>query len=145
MYIKRHKVKRGGREYVYLRLVEAYRTGEGKVRHRVVVTLGREDELKASGQLDQLAGSFARLDPPPVGTRREVGPLLLGASYLERLGIRDVVDQAAPMRGRALLTTGRSSRRLSSTGCALPHRCMTWPGGRPRPPWPSCSTLRRGC
>jgi hypothetical protein len=36
---------------------------------------GREDELKASGQLEQLAASFARLDPPPAGTRRQVAML----------------------------------------------------------------------
>ena len=54
MYVKRHKVRRGGREYVYLRLVEAYRDPGGQVRHRLLRTLGREDQLKESGQLDQL-------------------------------------------------------------------------------------------
>lgn len=106
MYVKRHKVRRGGREYVYLRLVEAFRTDQGKVRHRTVATLGREDELKSSGQLDRLAGTFARLDPPPVGTRREVGPLLVVRAYLRRLGIAGILDRAVPMRGRALLTHG---------------------------------------
>src|SRR3984893_7298541 len=70
MYVKRHAVVRDGKRYVYLRLVEAYRDESGRVAHRVLRTLGREDELKASGQLEQLAASFARLDPPPVGTRR---------------------------------------------------------------------------
>ena len=74
--------------------------------HRVLRTLGREDELKASGQLEQLAASFARLDPPPAGTRRHVGPLLLVAHYLARLGLVELVDAAAPMRGRAMLTHG---------------------------------------
>jgi hypothetical protein len=37
------------------------------VRQRVLITLGREDELKASGQLKQRMGSFARLDPPMAG------------------------------------------------------------------------------
>ncbi|MGH3998437.1 MAG: IS1634 family transposase [Pseudonocardiaceae bacterium] len=106
MYVKRHTVSKQGRRYVYLRLVEAYRDAGGKVRHRVLRTLGREDQLKASGQLDQLAASFARLDPPPVGTRRHVGPLLLVAHYLARLGLVDLVDRAAPMRGRAQLTHG---------------------------------------
>src|SRR5688572_31456343 len=86
MYVKRATVKRGESSYVYLRLVEAYRQ-DGKVRHRVIANLGREDELKASGQLDQLAASFARLDPPPWGTRREVGSLLLVRHYLQRLGL----------------------------------------------------------
>ena len=41
MYVKRHKVRKGGRSYVYLRLVEAYRDEGGQVRHRLVATLGR--------------------------------------------------------------------------------------------------------
>ena len=106
MYVKRHAVVKGGKRYVYLRLVRAYRDADGRVRHEVLGTLGREDELKASGQLDQLAASFARLDPPPVGTRRHVGPLLLVHHYLHRLGLVEVVDAAAPMRGRAMLTHG---------------------------------------
>jgi hypothetical protein len=106
MYVKRHAVVRDGKRYVYLRLVQAYRDERGKVSHRVLRTLGREDELKASGQLEQLAASFARLDPPPVGTRRHVGPLLLAAHYLDRLSLVKVIDTAAPMRGRAMLTHG---------------------------------------
>ena len=69
-------------------------------------TLGREDELKASGQLEQLAASFARLDPPPAGTRRHVGPLLLVRHYVDRLGLVGLIDDAVPMRGRAMLTHG---------------------------------------
>src|SRR5271157_678122 len=106
MYVKRHTVVRDGKRYVYLRLVEAYRDEAGRVRHRVLRTLGREDELKASGQLEQLAASFARLDPPPAGTRRHVGALLLVHHYVDRLGLVEVIDAAVPMRGRALLTHG---------------------------------------
>jgi hypothetical protein len=106
MYVKRHAIVKGGKRYVYLRLVEAYRDERGRVRHRVLRTLGREDELKASGQLEQLAASFARLDPPPAGTRRHVGPLLLVHHYLARLRLVELVDAAAPMRGRAMLTHG---------------------------------------
>jgi hypothetical protein len=106
VYVKRHKVRREGRDYTYLRLVEAFRTEDGKVRHRLLHTLGREDVLKASGQLDQLAASFARLDPPPLGTRRQVGALLLVRHYLQRLGLVKVIDRAAPMKGRAQLTHG---------------------------------------
>jgi hypothetical protein len=43
MYIKRHAVERRGKRYVYLRLVESYRDEAGRVRHRVLKTLGRED------------------------------------------------------------------------------------------------------
>ncbi len=106
MYLKRYVVKRGAKEYAYLRLVESYRDEQGRVRHRILCTLGREDALKASGQLEQLAGGFARLDPPLLGVRREVGPLLLVCHTLERLGLRALVDRQLPQRGRAELSTG---------------------------------------
>jgi hypothetical protein len=120
MYVKRHAVVKGGRRYVYLRLVEAYRDAEGRVRHRVLRTLGREDELKASGQLEQLAASFARLDPPPVGTRRHVGPLLLVAHYLDRLGLVELIDNAVPMRGKAMLTHGEVIAALVANRLCAP-------------------------
>jgi len=120
MYIKRHAVVRGGKRYVYLRLVQAYRDESGRVRHEVLRTLGREDELKASGQLEQLAASFARLDPPPVGTRRHVGPLLLAHHYLRRLGLIGLVDAAAPMRGRAMLTHGEVIAALVANRLCAP-------------------------
>ena len=56
--------------------------------------LGREDELKASGQLEQLMGSFARLDPPMTGVRREVGPLLLAWHFITALDLIGTVDRA---------------------------------------------------
>jgi len=119
MYVKRTTVNRGETRYVYLRLVEAYREG-GRVRHRVIANLGREDELKASGQLEQLAAGFARLDPPPWGTRREVGPLLLVRHYLHRLGLARLVDEAIPQRGRAQLTHGEVVTALIANRLAAP-------------------------
>jgi Domain of unknown function (DUF4277)/Transposase DDE domain len=120
MYVRRHKVRKGGRDYVYLRLVEAYRDEDGKVRHRPLATLGREDQLKASGQLDQLAASFARLDPPAAGTRRVVGPLLLVAHYLQRLGLVKLVDSLAPVRGRAFLSHGEVIAVLAASRLCSP-------------------------
>ena len=106
MFVKRTKVKRAGREYVYLQLVEGYRDENGKVRHRVVAKLGREDELKASGQLDALAAAFARLDPPAAGIRREVGPLLLVAHLERELQIAATVDRLLPRSPRSELSVG---------------------------------------
>jgi hypothetical protein len=112
MYIKRHAVVRRGKRYVYLRLVQAYRDDQGRVRHRVLRTLGREDELKASGQLEQLMGSFARLDPPMVGVRREVGPLLLAAHFIGELDLVATIDRALPQRGRQQLSAGEVAAAL---------------------------------
>jgi len=120
VYVKRHKVRREGKEYTYLRLVEAFRTEDGKVRHRLLHTLGREDVLKSSGQLDQLAASFARLDPPPVGTRRQVGALLLVAHYLRRLELVKVIDRLVPMKGRAQLTHGEVISALVANRLSAP-------------------------
>ena len=103
----------------YVQLVEGRREG-GKVRQHVVATLGRLDELKASGQLDRWAGAFARLDPPPVGTHRDVGGLILVEHYLRRLGIVDAVDAVAPMRGRSLLTHGEVIAALVANRLASP-------------------------
>jgi uncharacterized protein DUF4277/DDE family transposase len=106
VFVKRTRVKRGGREYVYLQMVEGYRDEDGKVRHRVVATLGREDKLKASGQLNALAGSFARLDPPLAGIRRDVGPLLLCAHVLSELELGATVDRWLPRSARSQLSVG---------------------------------------
>jgi len=120
MYVKRHTVRRGDKRYVYLRLVESYRDERGKVRHRVLKTLGREDELKASGQLEQLAGSFARLDPPMAGIRREVGPLLLVRHFARELGIAAEVDRLLPSRGRHKLSAGEVVEALIASRLASP-------------------------
>jgi hypothetical protein len=120
MYVKRHSVVRGQKRYVYLRLVQAYRDEHGRVRHRVLRTLGREDELKASGQLEQLMGSFARLDPPLAGVRREVGPLLLAEHFIRELDLVGTVDRALPQRGRQQLSVGEVAAALIASRLCSP-------------------------
>jgi len=106
MFVKETKVKRGKRAYTYFQLVEGYRDENGKVRHRVVANLGRKEELKASGQLEKLAGAFARLDPPLAGTRREVGALLLAWHFIKELDVAGVIDRALPRSERSELSVG---------------------------------------
>jgi hypothetical protein len=120
MYVKRHTVRRGSKRYVYLRLVQAYRDEHGRVRHRVLKTLGREDELKASGQLEQLMGSFARLDPPLAGVRRDVGPLLLAWHFITALDLVGTVDRALPQRGRQQLSVGEAVAALIASRLCSP-------------------------
>jgi hypothetical protein len=120
MYLKRHAVRRGSKRYVYLRLVEAFRDAQRRVRHRVLATLGREDELKASGQLDQLAAAFARVDPPRIGARREVGPLLLVRYVLEQLDLVQLIERHVPQRGRAELSVGEVVAALVANRLCAP-------------------------
>jgi hypothetical protein len=136
MYVKRHAVRRGSREYVYLRLVQAYRDEHGRVRHHVLKTLGREDELKASGQLEQLMGSFARLDPPMAGVRRDVGPLLLAWHFIRELDLIGTVDRALPQRGRQQLSVGEAVAALVCSRLCSPSPLYDIAG------WASGAALR---
>jgi hypothetical protein len=120
MFVKETMVRRGERRYTYLQLVEGYRDEAGRVRHRVVANLGRKEALKASGQLDALAGSFARLDPPLVGVRREVGPLLLAWQFLRELDVVGTVDRALPARGRSQLSVGEVCAALIASRLCSP-------------------------
>ncbi len=119
MYAKVKRVRRGGRTYEYLELVEGQREGT-RVRQRVVANLGRLDELKAGGKLEQLVAGLARLDQPAAGTRRHVGPLLIVAHYLRRLGVRQIVDAAVPRRGKALASHGEIAAVLTASRLASP-------------------------
>src|SRR5680860_1876931 len=106
MFLKETTVKRGERRYTYVQLVEGYRDDSGRVRQRVVANLGRKERLKDSGQAEQLAAGFARLDPPMTGTRREVGSLLLVRHFCERLGLAAEVERLWAHRGKAELAVG---------------------------------------
>jgi hypothetical protein len=120
MFVKETTVRRGERRYTYLQLVEGYRDAAGRVRHRVVANLGRKEVLKESGQLDALAGSFARLDPPLVGVRREVGPLLLAGHFMRELDLVATIDRTLPARGRVQLSVGEVAAALVASRLCSP-------------------------
>ncbi len=119
MYPKVKTVRRGGRSYEYLELVEGRREG-ARVRQHVVANLGRLDELTAGGKLEQLAAGLARLHQPPAGTRRWAGPLLIVAHYLRALGVAEIVDAAIPRRGRALAGHGEIAAVLAASRLCSP-------------------------
>jgi transposase len=52
--------KKDGSLRQYLQLVETYREGS-KVKQRILLSLGRVDELRASGELDRMATALVRL------------------------------------------------------------------------------------
>ena len=119
MFVRVQKVRQAGRVYEYVHIVEGYRDGDGKVRHRVVANLGRRDRLKDSGALDNLAAAFTRLDPEPGSYL--CGALPLVAPVLERLDLMGIVDRTCPMRGRAHLTHGEVIAALVANRLSAPR------------------------
>ena len=59
MFLRVKRSVQGGQTYEYLQIVESYREA-GRVRQRVRATLGRRDQLVASGALDALLTSLGR-------------------------------------------------------------------------------------
>jgi transposase len=119
MFVRVQKVRQRDRVYEYVHIVEGYRDEQGKVRHRVVANLGRRDQLKDSGALDNLAAAFTRLDPAP--GRYALGALPLVVPVLDRLDVAGIVDRACPMRGRAHLTHGEVIAALVANRLTAPR------------------------
>src|ERR1700676_1601847 len=120
MFVKETVVRRGARAYTYVQLVEGYRDERGRVRHRVVANLGRKEALKDSGQLEKLAGSFARLDPPVIGTRREGGALLLAWHFSPELDGVGTVDRSLARSERSELSVGEVCAALAASRLCSP-------------------------
>src|SRR5271168_5350747 len=105
MYFRRKTS--GGR--AYLQIVESRREGD-QVRQQVIATLGRVDELQASGQLERLLRSGARFaakamvlstgsddDAAKIAVRR-IGPALVFERLWEETGCRAVIAKLAGQR-----------------------------------------------
>jgi len=100
MYFRRKTS--GGR--AYLQIVESRREGD-QVRQQVIATLGRYEDLKASGQLERLLRSGARfaekamvlgaLDDDTAAriASRRIGPALVFERLWEETGCRAVIEE----------------------------------------------------
>lgn len=105
MYFR--KKTSGGR--TYLQIVESRRTGD-RVRQQVIATLGRLDELQASGQLERLLRSGARFaaramvleavreDSAATVAVRRIGPALVFERLWQETGCRAVIEELAGAR-----------------------------------------------
>src|SRR5207245_766354 len=93
----------------YLQIVESRRTGE-EVRQQVIATLGRYEDLQASGQLERLLRSGARFaakamvlsaatdDAALKIAVRRIGPALVFERLWEETGCRAVIGELAGKR-----------------------------------------------
>jgi transposase len=103
------RLKKSG-NHAYLQIVESYRQ-DGQPRQRVIATLGRLDELKASGQIESLLASGARFAENAMVlsafengelttvTKRRIGPSLLFERLWEQTGCKVVITSLAGQRG----------------------------------------------
>jgi hypothetical protein len=124
------RVKQSGPRQ-YLQIVENSRD-HGRVRQRVLTTLGRLEELKQSGHLDGLLASGARFaehillltahrnGQAPVSTTRRIGPTLIFERLWQETGCQQVIAQLLAQRSfefpveRAVFLT--VLHRLCATG-----------------------------
>src|ERR1700674_612524 len=100
MYFRRKTS--GGR--AYLEIVESRRDGD-QVRQQVIATLGRYEELQASGQLERLLRSGARFavkamvlaaaedDAAVKIASRRIGPALVFERLWDETGCRAVIEE----------------------------------------------------
>ena len=97
-------------KYEYLQIVEGYRDKAGKVRQKVLLTLGNLDQLRSSGRLDSLLESGSRFSEKlamlsehragksnPVSCKR-IGPDAVFGRIWKELGINDAINQCTTDR-----------------------------------------------
>jgi hypothetical protein len=128
------RIKRGGNRthpHDYLQIVESYREGTS-VRQRVLVTLGRLDQLQAEGQLDGLIKSLCRFSEalrvleasklPAIDacSAKPWGPALVFGRLWERQGIAGILEGLGEAR--------RLEFDLERVGFALSLQRLMEPG-----------------
>lgn len=104
MFVRVKKVQANGRHYRYLQIVENFRDGE-RVRQRVLGSLGRLDELLASGDLERVITQLVEQCPSVrvlraeqagalvVVSDRSWGPVLVFNRLWEELGLKALLGQ----------------------------------------------------
>ena len=103
MFLRVKKTK----NHAYLQIVESYRE-QGRVRQRVIGTIGRMEELTARGQVDQLLRSLAKYSQrailllsganDPEAEVKKVGPGLIFGRLWEHIGIAEHIGEL--LKGR---------------------------------------------
>lgn len=109
MFVRTKRSDQAGRRYEYLQIVESFREA-GRVRQRVLATLGRRDQLVADGTLDGLLTSLARFSARlrvveqvrTEGLRahqaRTWGPALVFGRLWDQQGLPDILQRLAAGR-----------------------------------------------
>jgi hypothetical protein len=93
------RVKKSGK-YQYLQIVEN-RKEKGKVKQRVIATIGRMDQLQAKGRVETLIHSLSRFservmlilsgDSEVLADAKKIGPALIFGRLWQRAGIKEAI------------------------------------------------------
>lgn len=108
MFLRIVKARTGGVEREYVRLVESVRGDDGKVKQRLVCSLGRKELL-----VEHLPALLRLLKGEPETARRvqlggdvqaaqawDWGPVLVARTLVAQLGLDQVLDRVLPPQGR---------------------------------------------
>jgi hypothetical protein len=112
----------------YLQIVESRRDGD-QVRQQVIATLGRFEELQASGQLERLLSSGARFAAKAISAkrppmmprsrlRRRIRPALVFERLWEETGCRAVIADLAGKHGYEFRAGARGVPHRVAPGCS---------------------------
>ena len=101
------RIKKSGK-YQYLQIVENKKE-KGKVKQRVIATVGRMDELEAKGRIETLVRSMSRFSERTMlvlsgksevlANAKKIGPALIFERLWERTGIKHAINKA--LKGRS--------------------------------------------
>ena len=109
MYVRAKQVRHRDKTYEYLQLVEARREA-GRNRQRLIATLGRLDQVCASGQLDRLIAGLARFsehlrvvsverdDALSARVAKSWGPALVFGRLWQRQGLPGILERLSARR-----------------------------------------------
>jgi hypothetical protein len=100
------RIKKSG-QYQYLQIVENTKE-KGKVRQRVIATVGRLDELEEKGRIETLIRSLSRFsertllvlsgDSEVLADAKKIGPALIFERLWESTGIKHAIKKALKER-----------------------------------------------
>ena len=134
MFVRTKRSDRSGYSYEYLQIVRSYREA-GKVRQQVIATLGRRDQLAASGELDGLLRSLGKFSDNlrvveavrtsglAARTAKQWGPALVLGRLWEKQGLPELLEILSSERKFAFSVErtafAMALQRLSAPGSDL--------------------------
>ena len=142
------RVKKSGK-YQYLQIVEN-RKEKGKVKQRVIATVGRMDQLQSKGRVETLIRSLSRFSEQTLmilsgnsdmaADAKKIGPVLIFERLWKETGIKAAIARVLVGRKFEFDKTHQPHQELRKTYRGEPDQPPRYAGGDIRVPRPQ----RRG-